>query len=72
MYDVLRRHMSCTCTFETADKVPERRHVARLLLQPVLSMDREGSVQFDMLISPPLRSISTFGRWQEAQLLVPR
>ncbi|RTE69939.1 hypothetical protein BHE90_015668 [Fusarium euwallaceae] len=72
-YDVLQKHMHCTCILGAAETPPEKRHLTKLLLQPVPLVDQAGNVHFDMLFSSaPLSNKLTFGRWQDVQLLVPR
>jgi hypothetical protein len=73
VYDILCKHMCCTCPFEAMEKPFVKQHLARLLLRPVPPADPEGNFQLDMLFSSaPLRNGSTFGCWQDVQLLVSR
>lgn len=77
VYETLREHMVCTCALDPVElkfeKKAARRHLARLLLRPTVPSDQEGNVHFDMLLSStPQKSQSTFGRWQDIQVLVPR
>lgn len=77
VYDILRKHVYCTCNSGASEELPEslleRRHLTRLLLRSVLPRDKDDNLQFDMLFSSaPLSSESRFGCWQDVQLLAPR
>ncbi|PFH61507.1 hypothetical protein XA68_17164 [Ophiocordyceps unilateralis] len=74
VYDILHRYTYCTYSLkEATGELVEKRHLARLLLQPEPKLDREDYIPFEMLISSaPFMSETAFGCWQEIQLLIPR
>lgn len=74
VYDTLCRHTQCTCEVKVAAQSAEsRRHLAKLLLKPMLATDSDGNLQFDLLMSSAPRSDdSALCYWQDVDLQVPR
>jgi len=55
VYAVLQKHTNCSCTFGGSGEPLEKRHLVRLLLQPLPSPSKQSHAHFELLISsaPP-------------------
>lgn len=67
----LREHMCCTCN-EGTGQTNSGEHLVRLLLQPPAKAAAEDNeAEYSLLVSSAPVVESSFGLWQEVQLLVP-
>lgn len=72
VHNILREHVFCTCSNQTAQKAFVTHSTQLLLWQPSQNTTDHGQVHFDMLFSSaPFQNKLEFSYWQDVQLLVP-